>query len=79
MKKLLLPIITMLLVSCEKEEQTCICNNAKYYIPKIDERSETPIELELPYQYFSNVEVDCITGLPTWKPTPNARFIGCED
>jgi len=78
MKKLILLIIAIIFISCETEQEPCICNNAKYFVPRIDNREGGP-ELGLPYEYFSNIEIDCVTGKPTWKPTPNARFIKCED
>jgi len=79
MKTTLTILFALILISCETEQEPCICENAKYFVPRIDNKSETPPDLGLPYEYFSNIEIDCVTGKPTWKPTPNARFIKCED
>lgn len=83
MKKLITLIIAVIFISCETEEviqEPCMCNNAKFYIPKIDQKADIPPPpLGLNYTYIQNVELDCTTGLPLVLPTPNARFIKCED
>jgi hypothetical protein len=88
MKKLTTLIIALLFISCEPEAQTepvitqqpCMCNLAKFYIPRIDQKIELPPhELDRDYTYFENVELDCVTGMPIVLPTPNAMFIKCED
>ena len=74
MKKILLIIaIALLFISCEKEEQnTCFCENGKWFIPRSEQRTD------LPYQIFPT-EYNCETLEPiTNKPTENAVFLGCE-
>ena len=82
MKRIIL-LLAILFISCETEEVTqepCMCNLAKFYIPKIDQKTEiTPPPLGLEYTYFQNIELDCTTGQPLALPTPNARFIKCEN
>jgi len=83
MKKIIL-LLAITLIGCSKPEvqtqQPCMCNLATFYIPMIDQKSQLPPpELGRDYTYFENIELDCVTGKPIWKPTPNARFIRCEN
>lgn len=78
MKKLLILSIAILLASCESEEQTCICENAKFFIPRSEQRESNPPQQGLPYQYFENVELNCETQQPLVLPTENAVYISCE-
>jgi len=82
MKTTLTILFALILISCETEEITqepCICNNAKFFIPSTDNKSEIdPPPLGLNYIFVPNCELDCETGLPLTYPTEHARYIGCE-
>lgn len=78
MKKLLLLLTGILLASCETEQQTCICENAKFFIPRSEQRDSNPPEQGLPYVIYNNIELDCETQQPLVLPTENAVYLGCE-
>jgi hypothetical protein len=80
MKKILIIIaIVLLFIACENEEQnTCFCENGKWFIPLSEQRDSNNPELGLPYIVLPT-EYNCETLEPiTNKPTENAVFLGCE-
>ena len=73
MKKLLyISAIALLFLSCEKEDETCVCESALYK-PSSSIYNTT-------YKNFENVEVDCATMSPVRQSNiGNYVFVKCND
>ena len=69
MKTLILILLAILCLSCEKDEPECTCM-AKYVIVGGSGSGGN--------FYVNGMTIDCNTGRPTRNVQPNAVFVGCE-
>lgn len=68
MKKILLSILILSVLSCKKDDEECTCE------------AEYKISLDSEGSFFvPNMPIDCDTNIPFNPPQEGAIFLGCRD